>query len=51
MNNTYEALLDNYAIRRTDPRFWRLSDEVHELSYAESPVEFGRLDYGRLENR
>ena len=47
----YEALLDNYGIRRTDPGFWSRSDKVHELSYAENPVEFGRLDYGRLENR
>ena len=47
----YETLLDNYGIRRTDPDFWKFSDEVHELLYAQNPIEYGRLDYGRLENR
>jgi len=47
----YEKLLDNYAVRRTDANFWNFSDEVHELLYTENPIEYGRLDYGRLENR
>ena len=47
----YELLLDNYGVRRTDSEFWMFSDEVHQLLYEENPIEYGRLDYGRLENR
>ena len=47
----YELLLDNYGVRRTDPEFWIFSDEVHQLLYEDNPIEYGRLDYGRLENR
>ena len=47
----YSRLLDEYGIRRSDPRFWALSDELHEQWRAEDPTGFGYLDYSRLENR
>lgn len=47
----YETLLDNYGVRRTNADFWRFSDDIHQVLYAENPIEYGRLDYGRLENR
>lgn len=43
-------LTDRYGIRRTDPRFWPISDEIHALSKTNRPNEYGVLDYSRLEN-
>ncbi len=48
---SYSRLQDKYGIRRSDPRFWLLSDELHELWKTEDPTGFGHLDYSRLENR
>lgn len=47
----YVALLDTYGIRRTNPDFWTHSDNVHRAFRKVSDIEFGRFDYGRLENR
>ena len=47
----YEILVDVYGVRRTDKDFWAFSDKIHQLLLAENPIEYGRLDYGRLENR
>jgi len=49
--SSYAALLDRYGMRRTDPRFWAFSDEVHEAMREADRVAFGLLDYNRLENR
>jgi hypothetical protein len=38
-------------VRRTNPGFWALSDEVHLAMRERNPVGFGLLDYNRLENR
>jgi hypothetical protein len=47
----YSRLLDAYGIRRTDREFWSNSDTFH-LAYQQlSPLEFGMLDFSRLENR
>ncbi len=47
----YVRLLDAYGIRRTNPEFWINSDIFH-LAYQQLyPLEFGVLDYNRLENR
>lgn len=53
MNNEedYEALLDNYGIRRTDANFWKFSDIVHQQYRLQDATQFGLLDYNRLENR
>jgi len=47
----YAALLDTYGIRRTNQDFWAHSDKVHGAFRKVSGIEFGRFDYGRLENR
>lgn len=47
----YESLLDQFGIRRTDPNFWKVSDEIHELLQSNDVIDYGRLDYNRLENR
>jgi len=43
-------LTDTYGIRRTDRRFWPTSDAIHDDYRNSRPVEFGILDYSRLEN-
>ena len=43
-------LTEAFGIRRTDPRFWPTSDAIHDYSRTSRPVEFGILDYSRLEN-
>lgn len=49
--NDYRALLDKFGVRRTDPRFWRFSDDLHQAYRKHAPIEAGWLDYNRLENR
>ena len=44
-------LIDRFGVRRTDPRFWSVSDTIHARQKATRPLEFGILDYSRLENR
>ncbi len=44
-------LTDRFGIRRTDPRFWPLSDAVHAEWRRTAPREAAILDYSRLENR
>jgi len=47
----YSALLDRFGIRRTDERFWGVSDQV-SADYANAEViSHGVLDYSRYENR
>ena len=47
----YAQLLDAFGIRRTNPEFWRNSDTFHLAYQRLSPLEFGVLDFSRLENR
>ncbi len=47
----YSAFKNKYGVRRTHTNFWHYSDRVHDLYQASSPLEFGLLDYNRLENR
>lgn len=46
----YSALLDRFAIRRTNKDFWQHSDELHTWYNKNQPLEYGLLDYNRLEN-
>ena len=47
----YQRLLDRFAIRRTDPRFWPFSDWMQNYYRQSQPLRAGLLDYNRLENR
>jgi len=47
----YAAFLDRFGVRRTDPAFWEHSDHLFAAFQSMAPVEAGRFDYNRLENR
>ncbi|BCA56482.1 9-hexadecenoic acid cis-trans isomerase [Nitrospira sp. KM1] len=47
----YRRLAERFAVRRTNPDFWRHSDAVHDVYHTIAPIEAGTLDYNRLENR
>jgi len=47
----YARLVTDYGIRRTDPRFWTVSDGMHARYEADSPREAGLFDLNRYENR
>jgi hypothetical protein len=47
----YAALLDRFGIRRTDARFWQVSDEVLADYQNAELISHGVLDYNRYENR
>jgi len=48
---SYERFLDNFAVRRTDPKFWQVSDQIHALHLKADKTTYGLFDYNRLENR
>jgi len=47
----YEKLMDQHAIRRTNPNFWQHSDTVHADNKKQHPFKAGLFDYNRLQNR
>jgi len=47
----YSALLDRFGIRRTDERFWAVSDQVLADYQSAEAISHGVLDYSRYENR
>jgi hypothetical protein len=47
----YAALLDRFGIRRTDERFWAVSDQVSADYRNSEALSHGVLDYSRYENR
>lgn len=47
----YSALLDRFGVRRTDERFWKVSDQVLADYRAAEAISSGVLGYGRYENR
>ncbi|MDX2321452.1 MAG: fatty acid cis/trans isomerase [Moritella sp.] len=47
----YSAWLDDYGVRRSDPRFWPHSDMIQTLNQLLQPINAGLLDYNRLQNR
>ncbi len=47
----YSALLDRFGIRRTDKRFWEVSDRVLADYQSSELISHGVLDYSRYENR
>jgi hypothetical protein len=50
-NEDYTTLLDDFGIRRTNKEFWQHSDKVHQALQADNAIEYGLLDFNRLENR
>ena len=46
-----QRLHQRFAVRRTDARFWRISDAVHDYWQSVEPRQAAILDYSRLENR
>ncbi len=47
----YEALVDNYGVRRTDQSFWQESDYMHAAAKRQNPLWYGVYDLNRYENR
>jgi len=47
----YADLMRKFGVRRTNPDFWEHADQVHQSLKAENIVEYGMLDFSRLENR
>ena len=46
----FEAFVDRYGIRRTDPRFWATSDWLREDLRRSEPIQAGIYDFGRYGN-
>ena len=47
----YKALLDDFAVRRTDPKFWEYVDWLHVWYLMNQPLKSGIIDLNRFENR
>jgi len=47
----FAGLTERFGVRRSDPRFWPLSDAIHAEWRRKAPREAAILDYSRLENR
>jgi Fatty acid cis/trans isomerase (CTI) len=47
----YRELMYLYGIRRSHAEFWNFSDQLHELFQSYDPIEYGLLDFNRIENR
>jgi hypothetical protein len=47
----YSRLLDRFGVRRTDARFWEISDQVLNDYRRSEPIASGVLDYSRYDNR
>ena len=47
----YQRLAGRYAVRRSHPGFWQISDEFQAAHRQQAPISAGILDYNRLENR
>lgn len=50
-DEAYAQLVDRFGLRRTDPRFWAVSDQVLDSYRQAEPISGGVLDYGRYDNR
>ncbi|MDM0028614.1 fatty acid cis/trans isomerase [Variovorax saccharolyticus] len=47
----YAAFSERYAVRRTNPDFWSVSDGLVERYRRDQPLQAGILDLNRFENR
>ena len=47
----FQDLITRYGVRRSDNKFWKVSDHLHDLYLQQDPIEYGLFDYNRLINR
>jgi len=47
----YNALVELYGVRRTNPRFWQVSDWFYAKYQHDEPVMAGLFDLNRYKNR
>jgi hypothetical protein len=47
----YAAFATRFAVRRTDPAIWQVSDEMQAAYRRQQPLTSGIIDLARLENR
>jgi hypothetical protein len=47
----YQHLVERFAVRRTNPDFWKFSDQLQAEEARSGLRDRGLLDYNRLENR
>jgi len=47
----FQDLITRYGVRRSDTKFWEVSDHLHDLYLQQDPIEYGLFDYNRLINR
>ena len=47
----YSAIMDEFGVRRTNPNFWKFSDEIYSALEEIDSLNAGYFDYNRLENR
>ena len=47
----FQELITRYGVRRSDIKFWEVSDHLHDLYLQQDPIEYGLFDYNRLINR
>lgn len=45
-----KVLVERFGVRRSDPRFWSISDAIHTAWRRMAPGEAAVLDYSRLDN-
>jgi hypothetical protein len=50
-DESYDVLRQRFGVRRTDPRFWAVSDRIHAAFAQLDPLESGLFDYNRLDGR
>ena len=50
-HSKFTSLIERYVVRRSNPNFWEVSDKLHQLHRENSAIDYGLLDYNRLENR
>jgi hypothetical protein len=50
-DESYDALRERFGVRRTDGRFWEVSDRAHAAFSKLEPLESGLFDYNRLDGR
>ncbi|PKF60814.1 9-hexadecenoic acid cis-trans isomerase [Psychromonas sp. psych-6C06] len=50
-SDKFDQLIARYVVRRSNPQFWFVSDKLHQIHRQNTGVDYGLLDYNRLQNR